>query len=61
MIWESNYDAMLRWALKGADTTKVTSIGNAAHDLSGVYEIFQKTLKNKKLIDIIKTPKLGGC
>ena len=31
MIWGSQYDAMLNWALTGADKDKVTSTGNALH------------------------------
>ena len=47
MIWGSNYDAMLRWALEGADATKVTTTGNAAHNLSAVYETGKETILNK--------------
>ena len=35
---------MLRWALTGADAGKVTTTGNAAHDLSGVYETGKETI-----------------
>ena len=47
MIWGSNYDAMLRWALEGADAAKVTGSGNAAHDLSSVYETGKETIAGK--------------
>ena len=48
MIWGSNYDAMLRWTLKGTDSVKVTSYGNAAHDLSSIYETGKETVLNRK-------------
>ena len=48
MIWGSNYDAILRWALIGEDAQKVTSTGNAAHNLSTLYETGKETITNKK-------------
>ena len=48
MIWGSQYDAMLRWGLTGADKAKVNGTGNAAHDLSTVYETGKETVYGKK-------------
>ena len=36
MIWGSQYDAMLNWALTGRDKGKVTAIGNGNHNGTGV-------------------------
>ncbi|MCI8548879.1 MAG: hypothetical protein HFJ38_08385 [Bacilli bacterium] len=47
MIWGCNYDALLRWGLTGADASKVTGTGNAAHDLSSVYETGKNTIVGK--------------
>ena len=35
MIWGSQYDAMLNWALTGSDKGKVTATGNGNHNGSG--------------------------
>lgn len=37
MIWGSQYDAMLNWALTGNDASKVTATTNAPHDLTATY------------------------
>ena len=49
MIWGSQYDAMLNWALRsGNDSSKVTSTGNALHSgLSSVYETGKQTVDGK--------------
>ena len=40
MIWGSQYDAMLNWALTGQDIGKVTANTNAPHSgLSGTYQL----------------------
>ena len=38
---------MLKWALTGADAKRVTQEGNAAHNLSTVYETGKQTIEGK--------------
>ena len=38
---------MLKWALTGADASKVTATGNAKHDLKAVYETGKETVTGK--------------
>ena len=37
MVWGSQYDAMLNWALNGDDAAKVTEKTNASHSLEELY------------------------
>lgn len=38
MIWGSQYDSMLNWALTGSDKSKVTAKSNAPHNLDSTYQ-----------------------
>ena len=50
MVWGSQYDAMLNWAIEGEDAAKVTVTTNAIHDNStdGAYRPGTQTVEGKK-------------
>lgn len=50
MVWGSQWDCMLNWALTGSDKGKVTATSNAPHDLSSTYQ--PGTQANDKLNNI---------
>ena len=43
MIWGSQYDAMLNWALEGADKTHITATNNALHNYSDSSSLLTRT------------------
>ena len=43
MIWGSQYDAMLNWALEGANKTHVSASDNALHDYSDSIDLLTRT------------------
>ena len=43
MIWGSQYDAMLNWALEGADKTHITASNNALHSYSDSSSLLTRT------------------
>ena len=49
MIWGSQYDAMVNWVIKSnsTDKEKLTSTGNAAHDLSAICPSGKQTVTGK--------------
>ena len=47
MVWGSQYDAMLNWAIKGADAVKATQNTNASHSLSETYQPGKQTVTGK--------------
>ena len=55
MIWGSQYDAMLNWALTGSDKGNVTATDKAPHNLSSTYQ--PGTQDNDKINNIYD---LGG-
>lgn len=54
MIWGSQYDAMLNWALTGTDKEKVTATDNASHNFQNPNSLLTRTTtENDSLTDKI--------